>query len=406
MKRLLILYCSPSGHDRLRIDKEHQAIDRVIRELKIPVDQIVRKQAATFDDVLDAIGEDEFDVIQFSGHGDEDCLLLDSASGDAFECPISDLVEIISRRQPNLRLFISLSCFSYSSTEEFLTCSPHVICIQGEADDDACVVFIERFYKSFFRTPDIRNSYCEAYETVRKKLEVIHSVRSTDGSKKIWVDVVFGFHCLLEVLVDLSEAQEDIAALGESRDQFLGTLVRKLKVHRDIFATPRDRAYIAIGDYIGQFSWVSRNDVRCHGVFTLREDLDEQFFYAWGSYSVAYYDCTLEKYRAPGPPPMSEYPRQLEAALKHYLRVFDTHFRPDALGRPGRALMGNGYAFSQAQIEAALREAEVNLESSELGLACSHLEAALSGMHDVMDRISAALIAKPMKAIPPPDKMS
>jgi hypothetical protein len=370
-----------------------------MRELGIPEDQVIRRQAATLDDVLDALGGDEFEAIQFSGHGNAECLLFDASSGKPTECPVSDLVDIVARRQPNLRLFISMSCFSYSSTEEFLKCSPHVICIQGLAKDRACIEFIERFYKSFLRTPDIPAAYREAYETVRKDLEVIYSTRSLDGSDKIWIDVIFGFHCISEVLVDLSEARDDIAALGASRDEFLGTLVRKLRVHRDIFTSPRERAYIAIGDYIGQFSWTSRSDVRCLGVFTLRQDLDEQLFYSWGSYSVAYYDCTLEKYRLPTAQNDPKYPIWLRIALKRYRRVFDTHFREDALGRAGRVLMANGYAFSRAQIEADLVEAEINLTDNEFGSACSHLEAALSGMHDVMDRLSAALTARPNQAL-------
>jgi hypothetical protein len=406
MKKLLILYCSPRGHRRLRIDKEHRAVDQVARELGVPDSQIVKKQAATLDDLLDALGEDQFEVIQFSGHGNADHLLLDTVTGRAAPFLVADLADIVARCQRNLRLFVSMSCFSYESSEEFLRCSPHVICIDGTGGDRACIEFIERFYKSFFRTGDIQNAYLEAYTTVRDLLNVIHCIRPWQGSSKVWVEVVIGFHCTAEVLVDLSEAKDDIAALGKSRDEFIGILTRKLRVHKDIFTYPREKAYIAIGNYIGHFSWQSRNGVRCHGVYTLRQDLDESYFSAWGAFSVAYYDCTAEEYRIPGKEKVPKYPSLLRKALKHYRRVFDEHFCRGDLSVPGRALMGTGYAFSKAQIMTALVEAETNLVDNELGLACLHLETALSGMHDVMDSISTKLIEKPTPEVGPAPAMT
>lgn len=69
MEKVLILYSNPGDTDRLRLDKEHRMIDQLLQTFKLPSDAVVRRHATTFEDLIKALAETEYTVVQFSSHG-------------------------------------------------------------------------------------------------------------------------------------------------------------------------------------------------------------------------------------------------------------------------------------------------------------------------------------------------
>ena len=75
--RVLVLYSNPGDSQRLRLDKEHRAIDAVLRELGLDSSVVLRRHAVSVEDFSAAIRSGEFEIIQFSGHGSEEGIVLE-----------------------------------------------------------------------------------------------------------------------------------------------------------------------------------------------------------------------------------------------------------------------------------------------------------------------------------------
>jgi hypothetical protein len=103
MERVLIVYSNPEDTGRIRLDREHRAVDQAMAESGVSPDCVIRKHAATLKDIASAISDTEFSVFHFSGHGSRKHLHLDTESGQSGE-PITAgrIAALISKAQPQL----------------------------------------------------------------------------------------------------------------------------------------------------------------------------------------------------------------------------------------------------------------------------------------------------------------
>ncbi|PZN85617.1 MAG: hypothetical protein DM484_01420 [Candidatus Methylumidiphilus alinenensis] len=76
MERVLVLYANPADTDRIRLDKEHRAIDQALLTSCLPTDIVIRRHATTFNDLVTALADTEFSIFHFSGHGSSNGIYL------------------------------------------------------------------------------------------------------------------------------------------------------------------------------------------------------------------------------------------------------------------------------------------------------------------------------------------
>jgi hypothetical protein len=125
--RLLVIFSDPPDESviRLRLDRE----DKLIAQLgkRYPV-SIERLHASEIDDIHQVIASEDFDIIQFSGHGSPDGIYLEKAdfrpSGELVTTERLESLLSIAESPP--RLVIFLSCYSNSSVQSLSRVAPFV----------------------------------------------------------------------------------------------------------------------------------------------------------------------------------------------------------------------------------------------------------------------------------------
>lgn len=390
MDQILFIYCSPSDQDRIRIDREHRALDAIIREHEAKQD-ITRLQAATLEDIIDALSKKNYSVLHFSGHGDHNTICLDSSHGNSIILDVDGIKTILTSISRKPRLIVFMSCYSYSMVSTLHELCPHIICVRKEADDNAAIDFSSLFYSLLMKTQDIRYSFSMAYLPLKGKIDVVHSSRPIDTSKSIHIEVVVGFHQVADIYIDIDESKEDILNLDIGMDNFVSILSRKLRVHKNIFLKARKNSMLSIGPYVGVFSWNDESRVICHKIMKIRDDIDSNIVEVWASFSVSYNDCTTAEYRSSPSPadPMNR--RSLMVAREAYMDVFRKYFSANKMDKFGSEIIGNIYYLSKGAISGYLDEAENKITLEDYAGAVSNLEQALSSMHDVVDALALAL---------------
>lgn len=110
MNNILILYSNPSDTTRIRLDKEHRAIDQVISKSGINPNILFRCHATSIEDIVHILSNTNFDVIHFSGHGSNNGIYLEKTKENKSELFVSkELAELLKNTQPRLTLAIFMS---------------------------------------------------------------------------------------------------------------------------------------------------------------------------------------------------------------------------------------------------------------------------------------------------------
>jgi hypothetical protein len=159
--KVLIAFSNPEDTARLRLDKEHRAIDQVIQKLHLDNQILHRMHAVTVDDLVDAIRKGGYEIIQFSGHGSASGFYIessDSKSSGTYLTP-QNIVDIIKAAAPRIKLVIFLSCYSASSIPILIDAAPFIITVSGDAIDDSAIAFISTFYEEYFSSHSIERAF-------------------------------------------------------------------------------------------------------------------------------------------------------------------------------------------------------------------------------------------------------
>jgi hypothetical protein len=115
----------------------------VLEDLKLPAHTFNRRHASSLDDLVKAIAEKEYAIVQFSGHGSKDGIYLESGGGRSGQLiTASRIASLLSEAQPNLKLAIFMSCYSAEALPVLIKAAPYLLTIFGPADDAASIHFI------------------------------------------------------------------------------------------------------------------------------------------------------------------------------------------------------------------------------------------------------------------------
>jgi hypothetical protein len=229
--KVLIIYSNPSNSSRLRLDKEHRSIDQIIDKLNIDSKSITRLHAASIGDFLAELSKDDFEIVQFSGHGSTSGIYLEAEQIDAGEEVSSKrLASLLKGVSSKLKVAIFVSCFSSDSIPDLAGVAPYLITICGPADDIAAIEFVRRFYESFFQ----HNSVEIAFETAVRLVGVILEQKNIHALLTRRAKELGEERFLLQafptggdsILVDLTDVEKYIIQLNVTIEEFLYTLTR------------------------------------------------------------------------------------------------------------------------------------------------------------------------------------
>jgi hypothetical protein len=385
----------------LRLDQEHRALDRVMERNRLSDSHLRRLHATTVQDFAQALRSNDYDIVQFSGHGSPDGIYLEKEHGEgATLVSASHVTQLVSAALPSLRLAVLVSCYSSDAAATLLRMAPFLITMDGPAEDAAAIHFVESFYDEFFRSGAIERAHLIALNELRAlgKADAFRSVlqRRAKGSGRPLLQATVGQRAD-SLLIDLGECETDIAALGISRSDFLSLLSRKIRLHEWVFRYPRENAILTIGPYLGVFSWESAEDVvRCHRILRLRATVDAQRAEAWASLLVSYNDLASERYRAVPQPAAPENERLLRQALKRVNDSIKRHFDDASLVALYSTMAPDHFRASATNARAQATAADYKLTDGDLQGAVMHLELSISAIHELVTALTGCVAEKPV----------
>jgi hypothetical protein len=176
MQKVLALFANPTGTDRLRLGAEDRTIRECIRRGRDrdKVGLVVR-HAATVKDVRQALLEDDFTMVHFSGHGTRNGLMFEDEGGAHFVPPQSALAELLADYAPTLQCVLLNACYSVSQGEFTSLGLEYTIAMERPISDAAAIAFSEAFYDSIGAGKDIPFSYRQGIHQLRLARSPEHS---------------------------------------------------------------------------------------------------------------------------------------------------------------------------------------------------------------------------------------
>lgn len=166
--KVLFVAASPDGRRRLRLDREAKQIQAALERSKLGDRfRLETWWASSFDDLLDGLLRQEPQVVQYSGHGRPDALLLEGADQQEAPVSIAALVRLFKAQAGRVKIVVLNACDSVAAARGI---APYVDCTVGMAEpigDDAAIAFAGAFY----RTLGYGRSVAEAVELGRSAID-------------------------------------------------------------------------------------------------------------------------------------------------------------------------------------------------------------------------------------------
>jgi hypothetical protein len=392
--RILAFYSAPNNTAHIRLDKEHRAVEKILRDLHLEPTLIKRLHATTIDDLTQALMEREYEIVQFSGHGARDGIFLEDRTlqKDMF-IPADQVAKIVRETTPRLRAAIFLSCYSANAIDQLVDSAPYLITVTGAADDEASIDFITQFYHAYLRFESIEKAFniAQNYVAIVRKVTDLHANLTrralVKGENRILFQV-FPSGKDDSILLDLTEAEADITSLNIPREAFLGLLSRKIRIHRWIFSSPRQRVVLPLGPYFGLFSWENANDVVvCNRILKIKPNVVPQACEAWASLIVCYNDHFMAPYRTNPELHIAS----LKKALDEYKKTYSDFFETGEKAKVIQAQAPEQFMVNKAVISANLEMAENKYHRKEYDAVMVYLETVLSTIHNLLDDLTNIL---------------
>jgi hypothetical protein len=390
--RVLVLFSDPPGElaNRLRLDKEDKLINQLGKRYSITIDRL---HASQIEDIHDVIASDNFDIIQFSGHGSPDGIYLDkgdfTSSGELVTPDRLESLLSIAENPP--RLVIFLSCYSNSAVRTLSRVAPFVISAIGEVRDDACLEFIRCFYERHFSGHAISRAFDDAIRLLDSKSLSTECFRFDrrflvqQGQSRFIQSIPRGREN--SIILNLDAVARVLEKFGMQEEEVCFLLARKLAIHYWIFSVPRDRCIIPIGRLLfGEFGWKNADDVvYCKRLMKLRPDVSAEHWRVWSKLLISYNDLASNEYRRlsnPADPSQRNLLRQAIRLFQHHVKRYLIPARVE-IERLGFSSALVNFEFVLAHCDTA----EDQFELERLPQVVQALEEALTNYHEIVDAI-------------------
>lgn len=388
MRPILIAYSSPAEEDRLRLDREHRRVEESIAATGASSATVERKHATTLEDLARALAIKQYEIVHFSGHGDETGFCFDSNTGDEGTFVKADhLAKLLQTTQRTLSAIVLISCYSSDTAKDLLSASPYVISITGPADDSAAIDFVGHFYEQYFRTSSVESAFNFASAYVNDRLDAVlgHSSKSAPLKPRI---AVYPHSHRDPIYVDLTQAQPTIERLDISSERFSSILTRKLRVHRWIFDGERENAILPIAGYFASFSWKNAKDViHCHWVYRPKPNLEASTCELISDLIVVYNDVYVSSYRLNPKPVRQQDPRDFRIGLGKLHELMNYFLKDEGRFQVLESIELDVARMLRATCHSNLSMADRKIAESDLASAAIYAETALSAVHDAIERL-------------------
>lgn len=180
MIKILVLAANPSSTSALQLDEEIREIRTRIRTSEHrDLLQIDARLAARPNDIIQAIFEDEPDIIHFSGHGsDTGKLLFQDDSGNVMSVSPAALTSLMKAVRVKVRLVFLNACYSNHQADIIGEEIDFVVGMSDSVSDGAAIQFAGAFYSAlgFGRT------ITESFEIARSAL-LLNGIMEEDTPK-------------------------------------------------------------------------------------------------------------------------------------------------------------------------------------------------------------------------------
>ena len=167
---ILVVFANPKGSDPLRLQEENRIINECMK-LSKHRDKLSLTicPAARIDDVRRALLEQEYHIVQFSGHASQKGLAFEDESGTPQIVPQGALAKFMARHSPPVRCVILNACYTIDQGELVSMGVPFTIAMDGPISDSAAKEFTRGFYDAIGAGKDIRFAYDEGCNTMALK---------------------------------------------------------------------------------------------------------------------------------------------------------------------------------------------------------------------------------------------
>ena len=353
--------------------------------------------ASSSTDILEAIQEHAYEIIQFSGHSDQIGFYLESEKDEVSSRLAADQLGTLLRRGARsldkLRALVLISCFSSDSGAALVDCAPYLLTMDGPTNDASAIAFAESFYHDYLKRGSVQKAFAKAslraeMEGKEQGITPVLRRRAMQESQGSYLLEVVSNRYDDSILVDFREAEPDFAKLQWPREKILSTLNRKIRIHEWLFNVPsRGRTFIPVGPFFASMSWLDSSDVvKCHRIMKIKANITEQQAGVWASLLVQFNELNLAPHRLPG----SRSTKDLKEGIELYTGFFERHFVYPTTANILRLLDVEQFKASQAAMQGYLTQADLSYKYSEGTGDVSvvrHLEAALSSAHTFVDAI-------------------
>jgi hypothetical protein len=167
----LFVTANPSGTDPLRLDRELRVINEALSlghfrdRWRMDI-----RPAATANDLRRALlGQQRYELVHISGHGEQEGLILEDEHGEAVQIPPQWLAQLFAKYVPprgQLRCVVLNACWSLSSGEPTALEVPFTIAMAGAVSDRGALEFSRGFYDALGNGLDFARAYEEGLQAV------------------------------------------------------------------------------------------------------------------------------------------------------------------------------------------------------------------------------------------------
>jgi NTP pyrophosphatase (non-canonical NTP hydrolase) len=164
--RVLFVTCDPEGAaDHLHLQAEQRAIKEALafspHGSKIHIENL---PAATTDDLRRALLSEDYDIVHFSGHADQDVLVFETADNQPSEIPTTAVAELIGR-YPSVKCVVLNACEAVKSLK--VPISSRTIGMEANIPDKAAIEFSRGFYDALGAGKSIDVAYAEGVSAMK-----------------------------------------------------------------------------------------------------------------------------------------------------------------------------------------------------------------------------------------------
>lgn len=154
--KILFLGANPSTTSRLRLDEE---VKKIQTNLKLAKERdnlkIEEEWAVTTDTLMQAILDESPNIIHFSGHGQQDGIILQNDSGESKVVQTEALSQLFRLFKDSIKCVVLNACYSESQAKAIRKYIPHVIGMKAGMSDKAAIAFSTGFYKALGAGRDV-----------------------------------------------------------------------------------------------------------------------------------------------------------------------------------------------------------------------------------------------------------